>query len=47
MKLIVGLTVVGVSLLQLDSWVLQTRWLALIGVALLILSMFLIFNEGK
>ena len=47
MKLIVGLMIAGVTLLQLDSWVLRTTWLAFIGVALLIVSMVLIFNEEK
>lgn len=39
--------VVGVSLLQFDSWILRTTWLAFIGALLLIFSMFLIFKEDK
>jgi len=41
------LTVSGVFLLQLDSWVLQTKWLALIGCIALIVAMFIFFKEEQ
>lgn len=32
--------VVGVTLLQLDTWIFQTMWLGLIGALLMICSMY-------
>jgi hypothetical protein len=43
----VWLSIVGVSLLELDTWVTQTMWLALLGVVLLCYSMALIAQEEK
>lgn len=41
----IGLMAAGVSLLHLDTWVLQTNWLAVIGLLLMILSVFLTYKE--
>lgn len=39
------LSIVGVCLLELDTWVMRTMWLALLGVVLLVYSMALIARE--
>lgn len=47
MSVSVWLSVFGVALLQLDSWVLRTNWLALLGFVMLVGSMYLLFKEDK
>ena len=41
----VWLSVIGVSLLEMDTWIWQTMWAALLGFVMLAYSMFLITNE--
>lgn len=43
----VWLSMIGVSLLEMDTWIWQTMWAALLGVVLLIYSFFLITQEAN
>lgn len=39
--------VVGVFLLQLDTWILQTMWVGLAGAAMMILSMYFAVTQEE